>query len=96
MSRSIITSEKVNTLLAGLAVMMVFKFSNMLMDPYIEFKISDNPAILFFTAIVTASILSPIQKPIKKWLKVRMLAKAIAIHYLKHTPLSPNLYAFAV
>lgn len=50
----------------------------MLMDPYIEFKISDNPAILFFTAIVTASILSPIQKPIKKWLKVRMLAKAIA------------------
>lgn len=78
LSRSIITSEKVNTLLAGLAVMMVFKFSNMLMDPYIEFKISDNPAILFFTAIVTASILSPIQKPIKKWLKVRMLAKAIA------------------
>ena len=78
LSRSIITSEKVNTLLAGLAVMMVFKFSNMLMDPYIEFKISDNPAILFFTAIVTASILSPIQKPIKKWLKVRMLAKAKA------------------
>jgi len=78
LSRSIITSEKVNTFLAGIAVMMVFKFANMLMDPYIEFKISDNPAILFFTAIVTASILSPIQNPIKKWLKVRMLAKAKA------------------
>ena len=78
LSRSIITSEKVNTFLAGLAVMMLFKFWNMLTDPYIEFKVSDNPAILFFTAIISASLLSPIQKPIKKWLKTRMLAKAKA------------------
>ena len=67
LSRAIITSEKLNAFLAGLAVMMIFKFSSMLLDPYIEFKISDHPAVLFFTAIATASILSPIQKPIKKW-----------------------------
>ncbi|MCX6296912.1 MAG: hypothetical protein NTX97_12795 [Bacteroidetes bacterium] len=78
LSRSIITSEKINTFLAGIAVMMIFKFTSMFTDPYIEFKVSDNPAILFFTAIVSASILSPIQKPIQKWLKERMLAKAKA------------------
>ena len=78
LSRSIITSEKVNTFLAGLAVMMIFKFWNMLTEPYVEFKISDNPAVLFFTAILSASALSPVQKPIKKWLKDRMLAKAKA------------------
>ena len=78
LSSSVITSEKVNTYLAALAIMMIFKFSNMIIDPYIEFEISDNPAITFFTAIATASILSPVQKPIKKWLKDRMLAKAKA------------------
>lgn len=78
LSSSIITSEKVNTYLAALAIMMIFKFSNMIIDPYLEFEISDNPAITFFTAIATASILSPVQKPIKKWLKDRMLAKAKA------------------
>jgi len=76
LSSSIITSEKVNTFLAALAVMMIFKFANMFLDPYVEFEISDNPSISFFTAIATASILSPIQRPIKKWLKKKMLAKA--------------------
>ena len=76
LSRSIITSDKVNTFLATIAVMMIFKFSNMIMDPYVEFKVSDNPSVLFFTAIVTAAALSPIQKYIQKWLKDKMLVKA--------------------
>jgi len=76
LNRSIITSEKVNTFLATLAIMMTFKFSNMLIDPFIEFKISDNPSISFFTAIALAAALSPVQKIIQKWLKEKMLAKA--------------------
>ena len=83
LSRSIITSEKLNAFLSTIAVMMTFKFSNMLLDPFVEFKISDNPSISFFTAIATAAALSPVQKYIRKWLKAKMLAKAKAKKPLK-------------
>jgi len=75
LSRSLITSEKVNAYFATLALLMVFEFLNLMIGPYIGLITSNVPALSFVTAICMALILSPLQGRFKKWLTSMMQKK---------------------
>ena len=75
LSRSLITSEKVNAYFATLALLMVFEFLNLMIGPYIGLITANVPAISFVTSICMALILSPLQGRFKKWLTSMMQKK---------------------
>jgi hypothetical protein len=75
LSRSLITSEKVNAYFATLALLMVFEFLNLMIGPYIGLITANVPALSFVTAICMALILSPLQGRFKKWLTSMMQKK---------------------
>jgi hypothetical protein len=75
LSRSLITSEKVNAYFATLALLMVFEFLNLMIGPYIGLITANVPALSFVTAICMALILSPLQGFFKKWLTSMMQNK---------------------
>jgi hypothetical protein len=75
LSRSLITSEKINAYFATLALLMVFEFLNLMIGPYIGLITANVPAISFVTAICMALILSPLQSRFKKWLTSMMQKK---------------------
>lgn len=75
LSRTLITSEKVNAYFATLALLMIFEFFNLMISPYVGLVTSNIPALSFIIAICMTLILSPFQDIFKKWLTLTMKKK---------------------
>jgi tetratricopeptide (TPR) repeat protein len=75
LSRSFITSAKLIEFLGVMALLIVFEFLNLLLDPFLERMTNHTPLLMLLALVFIASFLIPLHHRVEKWSTAKLVEK---------------------
>ncbi|HEY5533894.1 MAG TPA: tetratricopeptide repeat protein [Ignavibacteria bacterium] len=79
LSRSFITSTKLIEFLGVMALLIVFEFFNLFLDPFLERVTNHTPVLMLLGLVCVAAFLIPLHNKVEKWSTAKLVEKNKAI-----------------